>query len=79
MSVFVPKHAPSPVDILPMFHLLLFLDFSSRIQTEKAFQKQKGVFLNKKKFFVTQGPKKEPRFVRNVGLGFKTPREVSGC
>jgi small subunit ribosomal protein S11e len=47
-------------------------------QNEKAFQKQKGVFLNKKKFFVTQGPKKEPRFVRSVGLGFKTPREVSG-
>ena len=33
--------------------------------------------MNKKKYIVGQGPKKEPRFVRNVGLGFKTPREAS--
>nr|AHB12431.1 40S Ribosomal Protein S11 [Pantala flavescens] len=41
-------------------------------QTEKAFQKQSGVFLNRK-----AGLKKKPlRFHRNVGLGFKTPREA---
>ncbi len=45
-------------------------------QTEKAFQKQKGVFLNKKRIPGAPAPKKEKRFVRNVGLGFKTPKEA---
>merc|ERR1712105_148512 len=44
-------------------------------QTERAFQKQPTVFLNKKA--VLQGKsKKNLRYVRNVGLGFKTPREA---
>jgi hypothetical protein len=47
-------------------------------QTERAFQKQPTVFLNDK--FHTMGlgkkPKKKDRYVKNVGLGFKTPREV---
>ncbi|XP_065179639.1 small ribosomal subunit protein uS17-like [Sycon ciliatum] len=42
-------------------------------QTEKAFQKQPTVFLNRK---AVPGQKKTSRFVRNVGLGFKTPREA---
>ncbi|CAK4087213.1 unnamed protein product [Aphanomyces euteiches] len=42
-------------------------------QNEKAFQKQKGVFLASKKF---AGKKKGPRFVVSVGLGFKTPKEA---
>ncbi|KII71635.1 40S ribosomal protein S11 [Thelohanellus kitauei] len=40
-------------------------------QTEKAFQKQKNVFLNKKS---QHGD--VPRFVRNIGLDFKTPKEA---
>ena len=48
-------------------------------QTERAFQKQPTVFLNDK--FRTQGigkkPKNKDRYWKNVGLGFKTPREVS--
>ncbi|XP_059484565.1 small ribosomal subunit protein uS17 isoform X2 [Neocloeon triangulifer] len=40
-------------------------------QTEKAFQKQPTVFLNRK-----AGLKKKTRHYRNVGLGFKTPREA---
>merc|ERR1712243_36485 len=44
-------------------------------QTERAFQKQPTVFLNKKA--VLQGKsKKNLRYVRNVGLGFKTPRDA---
>ena len=46
-------------------------------QTERAFQKQRGVFLNKKVPPGTPAPKKDKRFVRNVGLGFKTPPEAS--
>ncbi|XP_065902926.1 small ribosomal subunit protein uS17-like [Dysidea avara] len=47
-------------------------------QTEKAFQKQRGVFNNKKRIIgKASSGKKDVRFVRNVGLGFKTPREAS--
>mgnify|MGYP006097956035 CR=1 FL=1 len=43
------------------------------IQTEKAFQKQDGIFLNSKKLQAkktTSGV----RFYKKVGLGFKTPQ-----
>ncbi|KAF7637837.1 Ribosomal_S17_N domain-containing protein [Meloidogyne graminicola] len=47
-------------------------------QTERAFQKQPTVFLNDK--FRTQGigkkPKNKDRYWKNIGLGFKTPREA---
>ena len=47
-------------------------------QTERAYQKQPTVFLNDK--FRTQAVGKKPtnkdRYWKNVGLGFKTPREV---
>lgn len=49
------------------------------IQTERAFQKQPTVFLNAKPQY-GKGKKKKrtaKRYVRNVGLGFKTPREAS--
>ncbi|XP_025409820.1 40S ribosomal protein S11 [Sipha flava] len=41
-------------------------------QTEKAFQKQPTVFLNRKE----SKKKKSLRHYRSVGLGFKTPREA---
>ncbi|XP_066150424.1 small ribosomal subunit protein uS17 isoform X2 [Euwallacea fornicatus] len=41
-------------------------------QTEKAFQKQPTVFANPK----AAAKKKVVRLSRNVGLGFKTPREA---
>ena len=42
-------------------------------QTEKSFQKQPTVFIGSKKLIgKTKGAL--PRFVRNVGLGFKTPK-----
>lgn len=47
-------------------------------QTEKAFQKQPGVFLNKKKLVGAKVSKtgKDVRWTKNVGLGIKTPREA---
>ncbi|XP_034945389.1 40S ribosomal protein S11 [Chelonus insularis] len=44
-------------------------------QTERAFQKQPTVFLNRKKGVGTKS-RKPSRYTRNVGLGFKTPREA---
>ncbi len=46
------------------------------IQTERAYLKQDAVFENRK---ATLGKKKggSLRYVRNVGLGFKTPSEVN--
>lgn len=45
-------------------------------QNVKSFQKQPTIFLNRKK---GTGPKRRKplRYTRNVGLGFKTPREVN--
>ncbi|MFH4983717.1 hypothetical protein AB6A40_010426 [Gnathostoma spinigerum] len=47
-------------------------------QTERAFQKQPTVFLNNKQRTLGIGKKakKDIRYVRNVGLGFKTPTEA---
>lgn len=45
-------------------------------QTERAYQKQAPIFQNKKRIVGQPGKKKELRFVRNVGLGFKTPKEA---
>jgi len=44
-------------------------------QTEKAFQKQAGVFLNKKRQVGTKSGK-DTRWTKNVGLGIKTPVEA---
>merc|ERR1712228_1011235 len=44
-------------------------------QTERAFQKQPTIFLNKKAHIQAKS-KKSLRYVRSVGLGFKTPREA---
>ncbi|KAF0991861.1 hypothetical protein HZS_5643 [Henneguya salminicola] len=40
-------------------------------QNERAFQKQRNVFLNRKSL-----GGKIPRYVKNIGLGFKTPKEA---
>merc|ERR1712227_176794 len=50
--------------------------FKMADQTERAFQKQPTVFLNKKGSTGKSGRSKVPRYTRNVGLGFKTPREA---
>lgn len=53
-------------------HITILLIQYLFLQTEKAFQKQPTVFLNQK----LGKKKKTARLSRNVGLGFKTPREV---
>ena len=45
------------------------------LQTEKAFQKQSAVFVGKFRTLAKKN-KKDLRFVRNVGLGIKTPKEA---
>merc|ERR1711872_129295 len=46
-------------------------------QTERAYQKQAPIFQNRKRVLAQPvGKKKELRYVRNVGLGFKTPRDA---
>merc|ERR1712080_182129 len=45
-------------------------------QTERAFQKQAPIFQNKKRVIGKASKSKDQRFVKSVGLGFKTPREV---
>lgn len=42
-------------------------------QTERAYQKQAPVFENKKRVV---GKKASTRYVKNIGLGIKVPREV---
>merc|ERR1712133_87496 len=46
-------------------------------QTERAYQKQAPIFQNKKRVVGKAVKAKDQRFVKNVGLGFKTPREAS--
>merc|ERR1712189_42848 len=45
-------------------------------QTERAYQKQAPIFQNKKHVVGKAVKAKDQRFVKNVGLGFKTPREA---
>ncbi|KAK9453030.1 ribosomal protein S17-domain-containing protein [Dipodascopsis uninucleata] len=42
------------------------------VQSERAFQKQPHIFLNSK----TRGKKSTKRWYKDVGLGFKTPKEA---
>merc|ERR1712230_213268 len=55
-------------------------DFDSRNlimaeQNERAFQKQDGSFLNSKSVLAAK-TKKGVRYYKNVGLGYKTPKEA---
>lgn len=47
-------------------------------QGERSFQKQPTIFLNKKQVLVKgkKKSKKIQRYVRNIGLGFKTPKDA---
>jgi len=46
------------------------------MQTEKAFQKQIGVNLNKKIQLKAAKKKESVRYYKEIGLGFKTPKEA---
>lgn len=48
-----------------------------QFQTERSFQKQPTVFLNRKKGIGVKRSRKPLRYHKDVGLGFKTPREVT--
>merc|ERR1719399_2100257 len=45
------------------------------IQTEKAYQKQIGIFQNSKKSLAKKGSA-GPRYYKKIGLGFKTPQSA---
>ncbi|KAH3887387.1 40S ribosomal protein S11-like [Dreissena polymorpha] len=45
-------------------------------QNERSFQKQPTIFLNKKSSLLSKKTKKN-RYWKDVGLGFKTPREAT--
>jgi len=45
-------------------------------QHERAFQKQKGIFLGDRRRIATKKQSTKRRFVREVGMGFKVPREA---
>uniref|UniRef100_A0A4X2LRS8 Small ribosomal subunit protein uS17 n=1 Tax=Vombatus ursinus TaxID=29139 RepID=A0A4X2LRS8_VOMUR len=48
------------------------------LQTERAYQKQPTIFQNKKRVLLGDTAKEKlPRYYKNIGLGFKTPKEVS--
>ena len=48
-------------------------------QNERSYQKQDNVFLVKKRLLGKKIKQKERRWVKSIGLGFKTPKEaVSG-
>ncbi|CAI9733615.1 40S ribosomal protein S11 [Octopus vulgaris] len=66
------KHAHSYSALSHPFQTAIMAD-----QTERSFQKQPTVFLNRKEVLkTTKKQKKSLRYVRNVGLGFKTPKEA---
>merc|ERR1711879_879994 len=48
----------------------------AEVQNEKCFQKQEGIFLSNKKI-VSKKTSAGVRYFKNVGLGFKTPKEAS--
>lgn len=51
----------------------------SSSQTERAYQKQPTIFQNKKRVLLGETAKEKlPRYYKNIGLGFKTPKEVGG-
>merc|ERR1712042_286850 len=45
-------------------------------QVERAYQRQRPIFQNKKRVIGKVQKAKDQRYVRKVGLGFKTPREA---
>jgi len=47
----------------------------AEVQQQRSFQKQDAVFLNSKKLLASKTTK-GVRYYRNVGLGFKTPKEA---
>jgi small subunit ribosomal protein S11e len=51
------------------------LDFKEADQTEKAYQKQDGIFIGRKRV-LGKKTKNGMRYYKSIGLGFKTPKEA---
>ena len=49
---------------------------SPPLQHERSYQKQVGVNINKNVNLKIKGDKKKARFYKDIGLGFKTPKEA---
>jgi small subunit ribosomal protein S11e len=68
ITVIVAIHLPISHHIAPHF---------LHAQTERAFQKQPTVYVGKARVLGTKAGKgKGVRFTKNIGLGFKTPKEA---
>ncbi|CAB0042325.1 unnamed protein product [Trichogramma brassicae] len=65
----------SPIDFVVLPKKLPITSNSHQKHRAKSFLKQPTVFLNKKKG-TSKGRSKSLRYTREVGLGFKTPREA---
>jgi small subunit ribosomal protein S11e len=51
--------------------------FVTLLKNERAFQKQDAIFIGKKRVLgKRKGAAKELRYWKNIGLGFKTPKEA---
>ena len=51
------------------------MEFKETDQTEKAYQKQDGIFVGRKRV-LGKKTKKGMRYYKSIGLGFKTPKEA---
>jgi len=61
----------APIAITTMAEVATFA------QTERAFQKQPTIYVGKRRVLGKKAPgKKDMRFFKNIGLGFKTPKEA---
>jgi len=54
---------------------IMSLDFKEADQNEKAYQKQDGIFIGRKRVLGKRS-KKGMRYYKSIGLGFKTPEEA---
>merc|ERR1712018_814041 len=54
----------------------LFFTAAMAEQTERAYQKQAPIFQNRKRVLGQVNKRKELRYIKNVGLGFKTPKDA---
>ena len=52
------------------------LAFKEADQTEKAYQKQDGIFIGRKRVLGRRTKKNSMRYFKSIGLGFKTPDEA---
>eukprot|EP01038_Epipyxis_sp_PR26KG_P005364 gene5364-7439_t len=52
------------------------MEFREADQNEKAYQKQDGIFIGRKRVLGKKTKKGGMRYYKSIGLGFKTPKEA---